>query len=132
VGDFDDDGDLDLLISGIDARPLLLRNDTPRAGHWLKIRLLNQFGSPAINARASVTCGGSTQLREVRSGSTYQSQNSLDLHFGLGSAPRVDRVVIIWPGGARSELTDVAADQTLILRQPLPGSPVSAAQRGVR
>ncbi len=118
VGDYDDDGDLDLLVTAMDSPPLLLRNDTPRAGRWLKLRLLDKAGGPAINARATITAGGKSQLREVRSGSTHQSQNALDLHFGLGPAAIVERVEIAWPGGQTSTLRDVKADQTFTARQP--------------
>ena len=118
VGDFDEDGDLDLLVTAIDAPPLLLRNETARAGHWLKLRLLNRHGSPALNARAVVTAGGVTRLRELRSGSSYQSQNALELHFGLGSSAAVERLEIVWPGGGRSTLEGVKADRTLALHDP--------------
>ena len=61
----------------MDGPPLLLRNDSPRLGHWLKLRVLNRHGSPAINARAVLVAGGRSQMRELRRGSTYQSQNAL-------------------------------------------------------
>ena len=76
VGDYDNDGDLDLLLSVIDGPPLLLRNDTTSQGHWLKVRPVSRHGSPAINARVTLTTGISRQLRELRSGSSYQSQNA--------------------------------------------------------
>jgi enediyne biosynthesis protein E4 len=126
TGDYDDDGDLDLLLTAIDSRPLLLRNDTPRAGHWVKLRLLNRHGSPAINALALVTAGGKTQMREVRSGSSYQSQNALDLHFGLGPAAKIDRLEVRWLGGQKSVLRDVAADRTITIREPAAGATTPA------
>ena len=118
TGDYDDDGDLDLLITVVDAPPLLLRNDTPRSGHWLKVRLLNRYGSPALNARAVVTAGGVKRLRELRSGSSYQSQNALELHFGLGKAATIDALEIVWPGGTRTEMHDLKADRTMTVREP--------------
>ncbi|MDR3632441.1 MAG: CRTAC1 family protein [Isosphaeraceae bacterium] len=128
VGDYDDDGDLDLLVSAIDAPPLLLRNDTARPGHWLKLRLLNRHGSPAINARASVVAGGVRRLRELRSGASYESQNALELHYGLGTANRIDTLEVLWPGGDRSVLRDVAVDRTMTVRQP--SAQESSARRG--
>ena len=116
VGDYDDDGDLDILLTAIDAPPLLLRNDTPAPGHWLKLRLLNRHGSPAINARATVSTAGVTWMRELRSGSSYQSQNALELHFGLGRSAVIDRLEVHWPGGAKTVLRAVAADRTLTIR----------------
>jgi len=117
VGDFNNDGYLDLLITAIDSPPILLRNDTPHKNHWLKVRLLNRHGSPAINARAQITVGGKTQMREVRSGSTYLSQNSFDLHFGIGSAREIDTLEVVWPDGQQIVRHHVAADQLLKLRE---------------
>jgi hypothetical protein len=116
VGDYDDDGDLDLLVTAMDSLPLLLRNDTPRSGHWLKIRPLNRHGSPAIGARIVVSAGGKSQTGEVRSGSSHQSQNALELHCGLGPAATVDTLEVHWPGGRKTVLRDVAADRTLTVR----------------
>ena len=120
LGDIDNDGDLDLLITAIDRAPLLLRNDTRRSGHWLKLRLLNRHGSPAISARAIVTAAGKTQLRELRSGSTYLSQSALELHFGLGPAAEVETLEIIWPSGQRSVRQHVAADRLITIREDEP------------
>jgi enediyne biosynthesis protein E4 len=117
VGDHDDDGDLDLLVTVMDGSPLLLRNDSPRRGHWLKLRLLNRHGSPSINARAMISAGKRSQIRELRSGSTYQSQNALELHFGLGEATTVDSLEIHWPGGGTTRLKDVKADQIVTLKE---------------
>jgi enediyne biosynthesis protein E4 len=117
VGDYDDDGDLDLLVTAMDSPPLLLRNDTPRLGRWIKLRLLNRHGSPAIGARAVLSVGGKSQLREVRSGGSHQSQNSTDLHFGLGPAPRVDQITVRWPNGRETTLRDVAADELVVVRE---------------
>ncbi|MDR3618087.1 MAG: CRTAC1 family protein [Paludisphaera borealis] len=118
VGDYDDDGDLDLLVTAMDVPPLLLRNDTPRSGHWLKLRLLNRHGSPAIGARAVFTAGGKVQHREIRSGSSHQSQNALELHCGLGPSATVDHVEVIWPGGRKTVLDQVEADRTVTVREP--------------
>lgn len=118
VADYDNDGDPDMVISTMDAPPLLLRNDSPRRGNWLKLRLLNRYGSPAIGARARITASRVTQLRELRSGSTYQSQNALELHFGLAGTDTIDRIEIRWPDGETSTLADQPANQTLVLREP--------------
>jgi enediyne biosynthesis protein E4 len=118
VGDYDNDGDLDLLVTAIDSPPLLLRNDTPRWGHWVKLRLLNRHGSPAIGARAMLTIKGKSQIRELRSGSSHQSQNALELHFGLGPVERVDLIEVHWLGGRKTILHDVASDCTTIVREP--------------
>lgn len=118
VGDYNDDGKLDLLITAMDARPLLLHNETPTRGHWAKVRLLNRHGSPAINATARLTSGGITQLREVRSGSTYCSQNSFDLHFGLADASEIQTLEIHWPSGKTSVERSLSVDRLQTFREP--------------
>jgi enediyne biosynthesis protein E4 len=130
VGDYDDDGDLDLLVTAIDSPPLLLRNDTPRSGHWVKLRLLNRHGSPAVGARVILTSGGRSQVREVRSGSSYASQSALEAHFGLGTAARIDALEVRWPGGQRSHLRDVVADRTVTIREPSSTDAGSAGKVG--
>ena len=102
----------------MDGPPLLLCNDSPRLGHWLKLRVLNRHGSPAINARAVLVAGGRSQVRELRSGSTYQSQNALELHFGVGENTRIDSLEILWLGGKKTQMTNVLADQTLTIKEP--------------
>ncbi len=118
AGDYDNDGDLDLLVTAIDSPPLLLRNDTPRSAHWLKVRPLNRHGSPSIGARIRVSAGGTFQLRELRSGSSHLSQNALEVHFGLGSAAKVDVIEVHWPGGRTTVLRDELADRTITAREP--------------
>jgi hypothetical protein len=118
VGDYDNDGRLDLLITAIDVPPLLLHNETTTPCHWLTLRLQNRHGSPAINAVARVTAGGKTQLHEVRSGSTYCSQSTFDLHIGLGNAKEVTKLEIRWPDGTRTVEENVAVDRLHTIRQP--------------
>lgn len=112
-GDIDNDGDLDIVMTAIDRAPLVLRNDTPRAGHWLKVRVKNAKGAPALNARVTVTAGGKTQSHEIRSGSSYVSQNAFDVHFGLGDARNVDAVKVTWMDGTTTELLDQPVDRVL-------------------
>jgi hypothetical protein len=120
TGDYDDDGDPDLLLTAMDAPPLLLRNDSPKVGHWLKLRVLNRHGSPAIGAIARLTAGGRSQRRELRSGSSYQSQNALEAHFGLGPSEKVDALEVRWPAGGKTTLRDLSADRTITVREPTP------------
>lgn len=109
VGDWNNDGRLDLLVSNCNDRFELLENRISNDNHWLGIRLEgrreNRF---AIGARAEVTAGGSTQVDEVRSGSSFQAQKDLRLHFGLGGQPGPVEVRIYWPDG--SEQTEVIGE----------------------
>ncbi len=117
-GDFDNDGDLDLLVTAMDSEPLLLRNDTPATGHWLKLRLLNRHGSPALGARVVLFAGGKSQIGELRSGSSHQSQNAPELFWGLGPSATVERLMILWPGGKKTPLQEVVADRVITIREP--------------
>jgi hypothetical protein len=111
LGDYDNDGDFDLVVTGMDSRPLLLRNDMPKAGRWFALRLLAAHGSPAMNAVAVVHACGRRQFREIRSGSTYQSQSAPMAHFGLGECTSVDSVEVRWPNGSRTVHRALEVDQ---------------------
>jgi hypothetical protein len=111
-GDFDNDGDLDVVVNNINDLPTLLRNDLKSANHWIKIKCVGTVSNrSAIGARARVIAGGRTQVEEVQSGSSYISQNDLRLHFGLGSATVADRVEIRWPNGKLESFRNLAADR---------------------
>ncbi|MHC4306404.1 MAG: ASPIC/UnbV domain-containing protein, partial [Planctomycetota bacterium] len=69
-------------------------------------------------ARVELTLDGITQVREVRSGSTYVSENALDLHFGLGAAAEIGSIEVAWPGGGRTVVRDAAADRLITITQP--------------
>ena len=100
VGDIDNDGDLDLLVTtnGQDAE--LLRNDGGNRGHALLVDLRSAPpNTRAIGARIRASTGSRTQMRDVRAGSSYLSQNDLRAHFGLGAATTVDRLEVRWPSG---------------------------------
>lgn len=118
VGDFDNDGDVDVVVTAMDSAPLLLRNDTTSSNHWVKVRLLTPAGAHALNATGTITVAGVTQMREVRSGSTYQSQNQLDLYFGLGTATTIDRLEIRWPNGTRTVRDHLSVDCELDFTMP--------------
>ena len=87
-GDFDNDGDLDVLIVNLNEPPSLLRNDVTGGGHWLKVKLAGvKSNRGAIGARVTARYGGKVQAQEVLSQSSFYSANDSRLHFGLGGAP---------------------------------------------
>jgi len=114
VGDIDNDGDLDLLVMNNGQTVDLLRNDGGSRRNAVLIRLVGTTANrDGIGARLRVTAAGKTQIREVKSGSSYLAQNDLRVHVGLGAAATVDRVEIRWPSGATQILRDLPANQIL-------------------
>ena len=114
-GDYDDDGDIDVLVANIAAPPTLMRNDGA-AGRWLRLRLAGTSSNrAAIGARVEVYGGGLVQTDEVRSGASYLSQSDLRLHFGLGDAEEVERVVVYWPSGLVEEYANLGVDLEVVL-----------------
>ena len=95
AGDYDNDGDVDLLIMNMNDRPSLLRNEGGNRNRFLNVRLVGtKSNRSAIGARVKVTAAGRTQVNEVRSGSSFMSQSDLRLHFGLGQAPAVEAILL--------------------------------------
>ncbi|HMB69966.1 MAG TPA: CRTAC1 family protein, partial [bacterium] len=99
LGDWDDDGDPDLLVTRNGDRPQLLRNDG--TGHWLGVAAVESEGSaPAVNARVTLETAGTRQVRESIPQQSYLCSSDPRVHFGLGRHARVDRIVVTWPDGA--------------------------------
>jgi hypothetical protein len=105
------DGKLDVLLVNIGEPPTLLINRTPTSHHAALFHLVGtKSNKAAIGAKAILTTGDQTQIAEVRSGSSYLSQNDLHLHFGLGDAVTIDSVKILWPSGKEESLKNLPAD----------------------
>ena len=117
MADYDNDGDQDLLVTTEAGRPRLLRNDGGNHNHWLLIHLEGTHQRDALGARVTVTAGGTRQIKERQSGSSYLSSHDPRLHFGLGRATHAD-VEIRWPDGQIQTLSGVEADQILHIVQP--------------
>ncbi len=118
VGDFDNDGDVDIFISNMNEPPSLLRNDGGNRQRFLSIKLAGRESNRSgIGARVTVVCGERRLVQEVRSGSSFLSQSDLRLHFGLASARKADRIEIEWPGGRKQIITGVDSDQFITVTQ---------------
>ncbi len=116
-GDFDNDGDLDIVIMNQNEPPSLLRNDAPAGNRWIKIRLYGtKSNRSAIGARVTVRCGKKVQVQEVMSQSSYVSSNDPRLHFGLGQEIAVD-VEVRWPLGAVETHKNIAVNQLVTLHE---------------
>jgi hypothetical protein len=116
-GDFDNDGDVDILVMNMNEAPSLLRNDVTGNGHWLKVLLAGVTSNrSAIGARVIASYGGRTQAQEVAAQSSFYSANDRRLHFGLGAATAAD-LTIRWPNGASEKIPNVAADQLIVVRE---------------
>ena len=116
--DFDNDGDVDVVVNNVHDVPELYRLDRTGPGRWLTLRLRGvQSNRSAIGARVRLTAGGVTQVGEVRGGGSYFSQNDLRIHFGLGGAAKADRVEVRWPNGRDEVWRDLAADQIVTLTE---------------
>ena len=114
-GDYDDDGDIDVLVANVAAEPTLMRNDGA-SGHWVRLRLEGRDSNRAgIGTRVEVTSGGQVQTDEVRSGASYLSQSDVQLHFGLRTATSIERVVVYWPSGRVEEYADLGVNQEHLL-----------------
>jgi enediyne biosynthesis protein E4 len=123
-GDFDNDGDVDVLIMNMNEPPSLLRNDyntaTRGANNWLTLRLVGtKSNRSAIGARARLKAGGRQQTQELTSQSSYYSHNDPRLHFGLGASPRAEQVEIRWPNGQTETVKDIAANQIVTIKEGL-------------
>lgn len=98
--DYDNDGDIDVLVVNMNEPPSLLRNDTASGHHWIGLRLAGtKSNRDGIGARVTLSAGGMRQTREVRSGGSYLSHNDFRLHFGLGRAEKIEAVKVRWPSG---------------------------------
>jgi hypothetical protein len=114
-GDYDEDGDVDVIVNDLDSPPMLLRNDGgSKAGNWISLKLAGaKSNRNAVGARVELKAGGLVQVDEVRAGDSYLSHSDWRLHFGLGKATTVDEIRIRWPSGKTETLTKVAVNRVL-------------------
>ncbi len=125
-GDFDNDGDIDIVIVNQNEPPSLLRNDVSGRNHWIKVKLTGVASNrSAIGARVSVRYGDKVQAQEVLAQSSYLSVNDRRLHFGLGGIRSVD-VEIRWPRGRVEKISHVEADQIIFVTE---GSGITRSEK---
>jgi enediyne biosynthesis protein E4 len=116
-GDFDNDGDMDILVSNMNEPPSLLRNDVSGNNHWLKVLLVGvRTNRSAIGTRVIARYGSRRQAQEVSAQSSFYSTNDRRLHFGLGPESSAD-LTIRWTNGATETIPNVAADQLVVIRE---------------
>ncbi len=117
-GDFDNDGDIDVVINPVNDLPVLLRADSTTGANWISIKLIGvKSNRTGVGARIKVVSEGKTQIDEVRSGGSYYSQNDLRVHFGLGKAAKAKTIEVRWPSGAVDTLNDIVAGQVVFIKE---------------
>jgi hypothetical protein len=117
-GDYDNDGDVDILINKVNAMPELLRCDSSLQNNWIAIRTIGvKSNRSGIGARIKCVTDEGAQIDEVRSGGSYYSQNDMRVHFGLGKSQRVKLIQVDWPSGQTDVLKDVASNQFVTIKE---------------
>ncbi|NKB71312.1 MAG: hypothetical protein GKR89_29920 [Candidatus Latescibacteria bacterium] len=117
-GDYDNDGDIDLLLTNSNGPAQLLRNDLPPANHWLTLKLVGTADNrDAVGAVVRLTCDERVLTRSIVAGGSYLTASDTRLHFGLGPCAAIDQVDIRWPNGTRQQLGPMATRQFLLIEQ---------------
>lgn len=116
-GDYDNDGDVDILVANRDGPAYVLENIASPQGHWIGFRVLNRHGSDAVGARVEIHGGSQKRVRDVRFASSYCAANDPRAHFGLGTLNHIDRVVVRWTDNTVQNFGPFRVDQYVTLRQ---------------
>jgi hypothetical protein len=116
--DFDNDGDIDVIYTNLDAPPTLLENITNSTNHWITVKTVGtRSNRDGIGARLKVKAGDLVQYATVRSGESYLSANDPRVHFGMGNKSEIDELEIRWPSGAIDTLQNIQSDQILTVQE---------------
>jgi hypothetical protein len=117
-GDFDNDGDVDVVVADLDGSPQLLRNDGGNSNSSVLIKLVGaKSGRDGIGARVKIVTGDLVQIDEVRSGGSYLSQSDLRLHFGLQKRSKIDLVEVRWPSGVVDKIANLDANKIITISE---------------
>jgi len=128
--DFDNDGNVDIVVANAGDLPLLLHNGGAGGNHFLNFKLVGtKSNRDAMGARIKLRAGGVSQIREIAGGGSYLSQSDLRAHFGLGESRQADAVEVTWPSGLRQTFRDVEADKFYVIEE---GKEQLAAQKFVK
>jgi hypothetical protein len=118
-GDYDNDGKVDAFVVNLGAKGTLLHNVSTNTGHWIEIKLAGtKSNRDGIGARVEVFAAGKRQTAERVAGSGYLSQNDERLHFGLGAATTIDKLIVHWPSGIEQTLEKLSVDKVLAVQEP--------------
>jgi ASPIC and UnbV/FG-GAP-like repeat/Dockerin type I domain len=119
AADFDEDGDIDLVVQNYDQPIRVLMNQEGATRNWLRIKVIGEMGNTdAVGALIELGVGTNSQLREIRAGENFKSQNEHIAHFGLDATTTVDEIHVTWPGGAQRTLTSVSTNQLIAIAPP--------------
>ena len=128
--DYDNDGDVDILVINLDDRPSLLRNEDGNRNHWITLRLVGRKSNrDAAGARITAEVGDRRQTTEVRCGGSYLSHNDSRVHFGLGQETHVKRLEIRWPSGVVENFRDIQGDQFLQVTEGQGVTPIKTLRK---
>jgi hypothetical protein len=118
AGDLDNDGDLDIVVANVGETADVLQNDGGNRGNSILVRTIgSRSNRDGIGARLKLSVAGKILVRDVKAGSSYLAQNDIRVHFGLGTAPKADRLEIRWPSGAVDTIESIEANQILTVRE---------------
>jgi len=117
-GDYDNDGDIDMLVANCNQQPNLLRN-SGGGNNWVKLKLTgSKSNRDAVGAKIKMVAGNLVRTEEVKGGSSFLSAHDLRVNFGLGPRTQVDAIEIQWPSGTVQKLKGIKANQIVSVREP--------------